>query len=384
MLKNWVFTIASGSELLNLKILYVITKSNWGGAQRYVYDMAVAAKARGSQVLVAAGGEGELITRLTDAGISVRTITGLSRDISVGDELRAFNQLRKLFKEKRPDVVHLNSSKAGLAALAARLSGVKRIVFTVHGWAWNEARPAWQKLIIRCIYWATLVLVDVAIAVSDTTRAQASGLPFVQKKFRVVHNGLSHISFLSRAEARKKLLPGSPRTFWIGTIAELHPVKGLDVLIEAFEHMTVDFPEAELVIIGEGEERGALERQMKIEGVSGRSHLVGQVANASETLSAFDMFVLPSRSEALGYVLLEAGLAGLPVVATNVGGIPEIITDTVTGLLVPPDNRELLTDAMEKLSGDESLRARYGKALQEKVEKEFSREQMVKETFALY
>lgn len=366
------------------RLLYVITKSNWGGAQRYVHDLAIAAKERGMAVSVAAGGEGELVARLRDTGIPVFPLETLGRDVALTREFAAFKELYTLFRNECPDLVHLNSSKAGLAALAARFAGVKRIVFTVHGWAWNENRPFWQKIIIALVYWCTLLLVDEVIAVSHQIKREARWMPFMQQKIVVVHNGTSDISFLSKEEARRTLLPDSTRSFWIGTIAELHPVKGLDVLIEAFEHFVADFPDSEMVVIGEGQERAALERQMQIEGTSGKSYLAGHISDAARLLPAFDLFVLPSRSEALGFVLVEAGLAGVPVIATRVGGIPEVVEDGVGGILVPVDNRPLLTEAMETLAHSPELRATYSKTLQEKVAREFSRDQMIDSTFALY
>src|SRR5262249_1699823 len=159
-------------------LLYVITKSNWGGAQRYVYDLAVAAKAEGHEVLVAAGGMGELIERLVAAGIPVHPIESLMRDVRLGNELKAFGELKRLFRSWQPDVVHLNSSKAGLAALAARLAGVQRIVFTVHGWAWNEERQLPVRAIIAIAYFLTVILCDVVIAVSAAARRQARLMPF--------------------------------------------------------------------------------------------------------------------------------------------------------------------------------------------------------------
>ncbi len=209
-------------------------------------------------------------------------------------------------------------------------------------------------------------------------------MPFVQKRFTIIHNGITPQELLPRAEARKQLVPSSTAKIWIGVIAELHPIKGLDVLVEAFEHLASDFPDSELVIIGEGQERGKLERLMTVEGVTRRAHLLGRIENAATYMSAFDLFVLPSRSEGLPYVILEAGAARLPVVATKVGGIPEVIEDMKTGLLVPSDNRPLLTEAMERLLSDGSLSQTLAHALKETVYREFSMERMIEKTFALY
>ncbi len=367
------------------RILYVITKSNWGGAQRYVYDLATEAKNAGHTVLVASGREGELTDRLREAGVAVSPIPSMQRDVRLSSDLKVFGELSRILKEFKPDVVHGNSSKAGaLTALVARLHGVRRVVFTAHGWAFNENRPVWQKILIGGVHYATIILSDVTICNSEATKRDTRYMPFVASKLRVVHHGVHPFALRTRADARTTLAPDFSAHTWVGVIAELHPVKGLDVLIQAIEHVLPDYADLGLVIIGEGEERGYLEHLLKIQGVRSRTILIGHVQNAPEYLSAFDIFVLPSRSESLGYVLLEAGFAGLPCVATNVGGIPEIIENNVTGILVPPNNPEALTTGIETLLKDEVVRARMAKALKERVETQFTPERMVHQTFALY
>lgn len=365
------------------KILYVITKSNWGGAQRYVYDLALAAQKRGHEVVVASGEGGDLLERLTSSGVRTQYIKAYRRDVHFSSEWAAFRELYALMREERPDIVHANSSKAGIALLAARLSGVHRTVFTVHGWAWNENRSWYQKLLMWFLYYITLILSQRIIFVSRAARSQAH-FPLLSRRMHVVWNGIGPISFLSREEARTKLLPGVHKHFWVGTIAELHPVKGLPVLIEAYEHVAPDVPDSELVIIGEGEMRQTLERQLMIEGVSRTSCLLGHIPDASKYLKAFDVFVLPSRSEGLPYVLLEAGMAERAVVATAVGGIPEVIQSGKTGLLVPYGDRGALTEAITRLAQDSGKRESYAKALQERIHQDFSLEQMVEKTLSLY
>lgn len=366
------------------RVLYLITKTNFGGAQRYVHDLALTAHRSGYDVLVSGGGDGELLRRLATAGVPTISIQSLGRDVHILSEIRAFFEIWSLVRRFRPDVVHLNSSKAGIAALASRLSGVRNIIFTVHGWAWNEERPHYQKILIACMYAVTCILCHKIIAVSHATGKQARFLPIRKKNLVVIHNGVGDIHLLSRSEARKTLLPESTNTFWVGVIAELHPIKGLPTLIEAYEHFAPDFPRSELVMLGEGQERSRLERQIRLEGVSGTTHLLGHVENAASCLEAFDVFVLPSRSEGLPYVLLEAGKAGVPVIATHVGGIPEIIEDGMTGLLVPYGDRSALTEALESLGRNEALRIDLGAHLKLSIDQEFSLERMCSETFTLY
>lgn len=370
------------------RVLYVITKANWGGAQRYVFDLALAGKDAGKDVLVVVGGEGTLSERLMEHGIRVRVISAMRRDISFMSEVRSFRTLLRIVKDFKPDVVHGNSSKAGaLAALAARIAGVPRIVFSAHGWAFNEKRPFIQKVIIAKLHYATVLLSHATICVSGAIRQDAAWMPFVQKRLQVIHNGVAPGALLPRSEARARLCPelvrSYPTALWIGTIAELHPTKGLDTLIEAFAAIAHDLPVV-LVIMGDGQEWARLEKLVQIYDFPDRVVLTGFVKDASTYLPAFDLFVLPSRSEALGYVLLEAGLASLPAIGTRVGGIPEVLEDDVSGLLVPAGKSVMLADSISELVKSKELRARLGTALHQKVLDEFSIESMIEKTFALY
>ncbi len=371
------------------RILYVITKANWGGAQRHGFDLAVASKKSGHEVLVVCGNEGTLTERLKEAGVSYRTIAAMKRDISLLDEFRSFKTLLKIVEEFHPDTVHGNSSKAGgLATLAGRLKGVRTILFTAHGWAFNERRPLWQKAIIGLFHYAMVVFAHKTICVSSAIRQDAAWMPFVGKRFFVIHNGVTATPLISKEEARMAIAPelarGFPNALWIGSIAELHPTKGLDTLVEAFAAIAHDLPSTVLVIMGDGSEWAKLQKLVQIYDLPDRVVLTGFVKDASSYLPALDIFVLPSRSEALGYALLEAGLASLPSIGTRVGGIPEIIEDSKTGLLVPPGKSIALSQALTELLADVSLRNRLGTALNEKVHTEFSTKAMIEKTLKLY
>ena len=122
-----------------MKILYAITKSNWGGAQRHLFDLATKMKERGHTPVVALGGDGILRKKLEDTGIKTYTIAKLSRDIALSKDAGSFKELFSVIKREKPDVLHLHSPKAaGLGALAGKLLRVKKIVYTVHGWTFNE------------------------------------------------------------------------------------------------------------------------------------------------------------------------------------------------------------------------------------------------------
>ncbi len=375
------------------KILFVITKSNWGGAQRYVYDLAMLLPSEHYDAVVALGGEGILYDLLKEKGFKVHVLKSLKRDISFFDELRAFFELIAIIRKEHPDILHVNSSKAGaLGALAGRICRVRRIIFTAHGWAFNEDRPLWQKTILKTIHWLTVLLAHHTIAVSHGLRAEMT-LPFAQKKMSVVHPGRTVHDAKYRSDARGILEMKVTNTharlidyhddFWIGTIAELHPIKRLNRAINAVSALTKEFPALRYIIIGDGQLRAELQEQVSDLGLQEHVFFTGTVAEAARYASAFDLFILPSHSEAFGYVLIEAGQARVPVVATSIGGITDIIENDVTGLLVPPDNTPALTQAIRTLIDDETLRSNLSEAHYARSAT-FTAERMTEETIAVY
>ncbi|MEK9171842.1 MAG: glycosyltransferase [Patescibacteria group bacterium] len=357
-----------------MKILYGVTKSNFGGAQRYVFDLAMAMKKHDHEVAVLCGGQGVLVEKLPKEKIKVISLNELQRDISIVKEVSAFFRILKVLKEEKPDVFHINSSKmGGLGGLAGRLVGIRKIIFTSHGWAFNEPRPGWQKILIKFFTWLTILCAHKTICVSGKTKRDIERWPFIKDKLVVIYNGISRFNLAQRED----------RSFTVGTIAELHRIKGLDVLLMAWSKFIKNH-QAKLVIIGEGEERKNLENMANNLGISDFVTFKGSVDNARSLLSNFDIFCLPSRSEALPYTLLEAGLAVLPVIATTVGGIPEIIESGINGVLVPSEDAEALFSTLILLAEDENLRKRLGTALKHSVEENFSFENMVSKTLALY
>jgi glycosyltransferase involved in cell wall biosynthesis len=190
-----------------MKILYVITKSNWGGAQRYVYDLATSLYGQGHDVSVVLGGNGLLSHKLKSAGINVFNIGSMKRDIRLMDEIKTSFSLFNIIRKVKPDVVHVNSSKAGgLGALIARLLFVKRIIFTAHAWAFNENRSHIQHFVIGFLHWLTIILNHRTIAVSHCVKNQVMWMPFVKNKLTVIHPASPTIDFYSQKEAREKLL----------------------------------------------------------------------------------------------------------------------------------------------------------------------------------
>jgi len=367
------------------KILYVITKGNFGGAQRYVFDLATSLPKDQFDVAVAYGEGTILKQKLLDAQIRMIEITTLGRDVNFLLDIKSFFELIALFRKERPDVVHLNSSKiGGLGGLAARIVGIPHIIFTGHGWAWNEERFFLSKIIIAILHYATIVLSHTTIAVSEQVKTQITRFPFISKKIKVIYNGAVSFTLKEGFEARQLLAPASDYGLCIGTISELHTNKGLDYLIDAFAEISSLYPHVGLIIIGEGTDRRTLESRITKHKLAHKVTLTGYVENAKSYLHALDIFTLTSRTEAFPYVLLEAGLAKLPIVASNVGGISEIIEHKKTGLLIQKENIKEISDALSQLLDNEQLRLEYGKNIEEKVKNNFSHEKMLAKTIELY
>lgn len=376
-----------------LKILFLITKSNWGGAQRYVFDLATHYSAN-HEVAVGLGGDGALKVALAGAGVRAMSLPFLQRDISLIKEVRTFFDLVKMIRKEKPDVVHLNSSKiGGLGALACRVAGVKKIIFTAHAWAFNEARSWPSRALILFLHWVTILLCTEVISVSQKTADDMAFLPFTAGRMQLVHNGLAPITRYSKTEARRLLCERAPalkelshKTVWIGTISELHPNKGLIHLIDVvaqLRHRT-DVPAFVVTIIGEGEQRALLQSRIKEAGLEQTLHLLGAIPHAAEYLNAFDIFTLTSVTEALPYTLLEAGAARRPVIASKVGGIPEIIRQLETGILVRSGDQRELSEAITFLLTNKPKREQFGEALQRDIAERFSAQQMFDKTERIY
>ncbi len=377
------------------RILFTITKSNWGGAQAYVYTLASHFSSIGHEVSVALGGTGlpgastgQLAERLSAAGIRVIHLKGMARDISFLREIRAFHELHTIIRREKPDVLHLNSSKAGiLGSLAGRFAGVKNIIFTAHGWPHREPRSLTARFMIWVASWLTISFCTSIIAVSQKDYDDAPVL-FTRRKLTMIHNGMNAFPLLPRTEARTLLVKDnsyiSGATYWFLMNAELHPNKAIDVAIKAFQEHAASVENTALVIIGEGQERSVIERKISDSGIAHRVLLAGFIPEARTYMSAGDAFLLPSRKEGFPLVLLEAGLSHLPVIASRTGGIPEIIEDGKSGLLIPPADVHALTIAMNRLHSNPETAKGFANNLYEDVIRNFSESSMVTETYVLY
>jgi glycosyltransferase involved in cell wall biosynthesis len=392
---------------MRTKIIYLVTKSNWGGAQRYVYDLATHLPPERFDVAVAAGspsgegvsGDGLLFARMAAAGIRTIPLDGLRRDVGPLRDIAACAELVRLFVRERPDIAHLNSSKAGaLGAVATAIASLIcrkkiRTVFTAHGWGFYEDRARGARAAVFLASVVSSLFQDAIITISAADRRAAES--FVpRRKIRTIFNGIGGEDLMPREPARALLssLCGAPVAddqVLIGTVAELTANKNIPCLIRAYTLIVSRWqsgrgPTPHLMIIGDGEQRHALETQIKDLGMWKHITLAGFHPGAAAALSGLDIFVLPSLKEGVPYAVLEAMSAGLPVVATRVGGLPDMITSGKDGILVPPRDERALAEGIRLLMRDTALRRRIGDAAREKTATKFAFRAMLSSTVAVY
>jgi glycosyltransferase involved in cell wall biosynthesis len=328
----------------NLKVLYIVTSADGGGAQKYVLDLA---QHFGGDI--AAGTQSqELYDQAARAGVKTHPLHHLKREVSPRHDFLAIFEIAALIRRIKPDLVHLNSSKAGfLGSLAGRMAGT-RVLFTAHGFFYFKRAPWLTRTVYAALEKFASLFRDQIIAVSDEDKNQALEHGIIQPAhIATVHNGISPVAFLSKADARNTLNL-DPARILTGCIAQLYNRKAIDVLIEAVALLPNEI-RGQFVVLGDGPEQAALEALIAARGLQENFLLMGFVPNAVSYLKGFDLFVLSSRREGFPYVILEALQAGLPIVATNVGGVAEALAEA--GFLVNPDAPAELAAALTQVLG---------------------------------
>ncbi|MDO8592354.1 MAG: glycosyltransferase family 4 protein [bacterium] len=393
------------------KILYLITQSEFGGAQRYVFDLANNLKTE-YQVAIAMG-EGKnnvkLAKILQKNHLKYFIIPHLKRNISPFNDILALMEIIKLIKNYQPDVIHLNSSKisilGSIAALFAK-SKIKnqksKIFYTVHGWVFNEPLPWFMKLFYKQAEKFTARFKDKIICVSEFDRQSALKHNIAPaEKLVTIQNGLASTNLYGREEAKKIILSkignwklsgfarsGEARkigNLLIGSIGHLYKTKGFEYFIEAAYKIIANCQlPITFIIIGDGSERVRLEYLIANYDLQNNFILTGSINQAAKLLPALDIYVCSSVKEGLPYSILEAMSAGLPIVSTAVGGLPEMIKNGQTGLLVKPADPEDLAEKIKTLLNNKTLAQKLGRHAKTQAAAEFGLEKMIEKTKKVY
>ena len=286
-------------------------------------------------------------------------------------DLAAMWSQRRHMARMSPDIVQLNLPvpSADRYTVLAALTLARTPVVAIEHLPMGTSRPGAQRL----VRWTAPRLAAV-VGVSGRAAQQIEqlvGLP--PGAVRVVPNGVPD-------PAPRRPVPVPPGPLVIGAVGRLHRHKGFDVLL----HALAALPDVHLVLIGDGPERPALEQLVGDLRLGRRVTMLGWSDDASGQLRSFDILAVPSRSEGLPLVLLEGMFAGVPIVATTVGGVPDAVEDGRSALLVPPDDVAALTSALRRLSAEEPLRRRLGAAAQGEARRRFTVEAMARSYEDLY
>ncbi len=369
------------------KILFIVTQSEMGGAQRFVADASVWLAQQNYQVIVAAGkGNGKLFDKLS--GLKTYNLKHLKRMPNPLTGLRAVKEIRHLLKQEQPDILFLCSTMAGILGSIASASkkpmfgcptpkhSMMRVIYRIGGWAFNDPRPWWQKKLILFLEKRTAKRKDKIIVNSqfDFDCALKHKIAPAEKLVKI-HNGLdpNRIEFLPKEAAQQKLglslnLPT------VGAISNFYKTKGLEYLIKAAKNINSSF-----IIIGDGPERKNLENLIAELNLQDKVILLGRIPEARKYLKAFDILTLPSLKEGFPWVILEAMAAGVPIVATKVGALPEIITDNQSGFLVEPGNSQALAQKIKTLLQNPALQTKFSQNARQRLQ-DFSQQKMLSQT----
>jgi glycosyltransferase involved in cell wall biosynthesis len=332
--------------------MLLITLAEVGGAQYYVAALVPALVGR-YDVVVAAHGEGPLRAAAADAGARFVPLRHVRRPIRPWRDLAGLVELSRLLRRERPQIVHASSSKAGvLGRLAAAATGVPIRFFTVHGWAFS-AYSGLTSFLYRIADRLMAPLTTVTICVSENELAAGLEAGTCNAERTLVIRNAVDLSATPRSRHDRPI----PRLIAVG---RLKAPKDFMTLIRAFAALPDGSFEA--VVVGDGPDRGAVEAEIRALGLDECVRLIGERSDVPALLAESDLFVLSSRSEGLPVSVLEAMAAELPVVASSVGGLAELVLDAETGILVPPGDTPALAAALGRLVEDRELRRRLGAA----------------------
>jgi glycosyltransferase involved in cell wall biosynthesis len=354
--------------------LHIDTARTWRGGQNQVLVTVLGLRALGHRSVLVAHAGGELRQRAAEGMELIPLAPRMEMDLS------AAWRLSRIIKELKPEIIHAHDPHGvAMAALALSMStqlvkpplvASRRVDFRLK----DNSLSRWKYRQVDCF-----------ICASEAIRQMlmADGIP--EARAVTVHEGidLDRVEAAPAAKLHEELwLPHQAPI--VGNVAALVPHKGQRHLIEAAALVVRQVPDARFVIAGEGELRPSLERQIKEHHLEKHVFLTGFRPDVLSLHKSFDIFVMSSVTEGLGTSLLDAMASGKPIVATRAGGIPEVVVDGETGILVPPRDHRAMADALISLLTDPALRHRMGDAGLKLARRRFSAERMVKETLRAY
>lgn len=349
-----------------------------GGVFRHIATIAPRLVERGYAVTVA----GPPSYATVGPGVDHIPVEHLERGISASADVAAARRLVRIIRAVRPALIHAHSSKAGALVRALRPAIARTpVLYTAHGFAFaGHFDSEIQRRIYRVIEAGLAPLTTRTLCVCEFERDLAAGVG-PRSRTRVVHNGVAAPNGTPPDPRVAGLAAAGPI---VGTAALLRPGKGIETLIAATPEILAASPHAHVVIGGGGPLEAELREQARAAGVAERVHFLGELADVETLLAATTVLVHPSWAESFPYAVLEAMAAGLPTVATDVGGVSEAIEDGVSGRLVPPHDPAALAAAVADLLGDDHARRALGEVARRAAAERFSLERMADGVAAVY
>jgi len=380
-----------------IKILRVIARLNMGGPALHVAYLTSGLRDRGYDTTLVAGslarGEDSMAFVADARDVGVVQINELGREISPLRDLLATVKLARLIRRERPDILHTHTAKAGtVGRVAAMLAGRKAppiVVHTFHGHVlrgyFGPFRSRVFLLLERWLASRTTVLIAVSPQVRDDLVALGVAPP---ERFAVIRLGIELGERVAgeqngRVESRRYLGIESNR-FAVGWIGRMTAVKRTDDVLVAFKRLRDDGVDAVLCMVGDGPDRPELEQRAHELGIVRDTLFLGYQEEVAPFYAAFDALVLPSSNEGTPVSAIEALAAGRPVVATRVGGVPDVVVEGEDGFLVEPGATDDIADRLAQLARDPELRERMGRAGRERVLPRYAVDRLVDDVDRLY
>lgn len=360
-----------------IRLAYLITRlDSVGGAQVHIRDLATEFQQRGHDVHVIGGGDGPYTESLVARGVTVHRLEHLGRPLHPKADTAALQELRQLLKRVRPHLLSTHSSKAGLLGrLAGRSLGIPTL-FTAHGWAFTDGVSSREAAFYRWVEKAAAPLGPRIITVSEYDRSLALEHRIAPpSKLVAVHNGMPEVGAKYRATPQ-----GSPVRLVM--VARFQEQKDHETLFRAL--VPLRGQDWQLELIGDGPLEARARSHASQLGLDAKVHFLGARGDVAERLAEAHIFLLISHWEGFPRSILEAMRAGLPVVASDVGGVREAVSEGQTGYLISRGNAEQLTDKLAGLLHSSDLRAELGRAGRARFSATFTFEQMLFKTLAVY
>ena len=377
-----------------IKVLHIITRLDPGGSSTNTIETAARLDRGRFDVFLISGRtvdpDGSIEALLKAKKIRYAFFPDLQRALHPWKDLLAFVQIYNFLKNNRFDIIHTHSSKAGiLGRWAGKFAGVPVIVHTPHGHVFYGYFGKIQTAIFILLERCTALVTGRIITLTDRGKQEHIDLKIAPAdKFVTIYSGIDLAmagppTHTFGGDSYEKFSIPKDR-FIFGCVARLDPIKGISYLIEAMAEVVKQRPSSHLLLVGDGSERETLQHRCEALGLKDHVSFAGFQKEPGPFMDVMDVFVLASINEGMGRVILEAMARGKPVIATRVGGVPEIVEEGQTGLLVPAADAAALADAMLKMAGDRGSLEHMGRRARASVNSRFGLDKMVKDIERLY